>query len=186
MFSGFSHANKNLKIIIVGNGKVGHTLIDQLSKEGNNITVIEKDSSVIADLDSQFDVITIKGNGASYNTLKEAGVEDADLVIAVTGSDELNLLCYTIAKQFSKCAAIARVRTPDYSQEVAYLRDKLGLAMIINPELESAREMARILYLPTALQVNTFAHGQAEMIKFKIPEGNTLDRTTIADRRAHV
>lgn len=182
MFSGFSHSNsKSLKIIIVGNGKVGHTLVEQLSKEGNNITVIEKDASVIADLDSQYDIITIKGNGASYNTLKEAGVEEADLVIAVTGSDELNLLCCTIAKQFSKCAAIARVRTPDYSQETAYLRDKLGLAMIINPELESAREMARILYLPTALQVNTFAHGQAEMIKFKIPEGNVLDNTTIAE-----
>ena len=169
MFSGFSHANsKSLKIIIVGNGKVGHTLVEQLSKEGNNITVIEKDVSVIADLDSQYDIITIKGNGASYNTLREAGVEEADLVIAVTGSDELNLLCCTIAKQFSKCAAIARVRTPDYSQETAYLRDKLGLAMIINPELESAREMARILYLPTALQVNTFAHGQAEKISYKI------------------
>ena len=169
MFSGFTHtSSKSLKIIIVGNGKVGHTLTEQLSKEGNNITVIEKDAAVIADLDSQFDIITIKGNGASYNTLKEAGVEDADLVIAVTGSDELNLLCCTIAKQFSKCAAIARVRTPEYSQEVGYLRDKLGLAMIINPELESAKEMARILYLPTALQVNTFAHGQAEMIKFKI------------------
>ena len=187
MFSGFSHtSNKSLKIIIVGNGKVGHTLVEQLSKEGNNITVIEKDASVIADLDSQFDIITIKGNGASYNTLQEAGVEDADLVIAVTGSDELNILCCTIAKQFSKCAAIARVRTPDYSREVGYLRDKLGLAMIINPELESAREMARILYLPSALQVNTFAHGQAEMIKFKIPEGNILDQMTIANLGKHV
>ncbi len=182
MFSGFSHVNsKNLKIIIVGNGKVGHTLVEQLSKEGNSITVIEKDASVIADIDAQYDIITIRGNGASYNTLKEAGVEEADLLIAVTGSDELNLLCCTLAKQFSKCAAIARVRTPDYSQETAYLRDKLSLAMIINPELESAREMARILYLPTALQVNTFAHGQAEMIKLKIPVGNILDNTTIAD-----
>jgi len=182
MFSNLLHnVSKSLKIIIVGNGKVGHALVEQLSKEGNNITVIEKDASVVADLDSQFDVITITGNGASYNTLKEAGVENADLVIAVTGSDELNLLCCTIAKQFSSCAAIARVRTPDYSQEVGYLRDKLGLAMIINPELESAREMARILYLPSALQVNTFAHGQAEMIKFKIPSGNTLDNMTIAD-----
>ncbi|MBO4688898.1 MAG: Trk system potassium transporter TrkA [Clostridiales bacterium] len=187
MFSGFTHtSSKSLKIIIVGNGKVGHTLTEQLSKEGNNITVIEKDAAVIADLDSQFDIITIKGNGASYNTLKEAGVEDADLIIAVTGSDELNLLCCTIAKQFSKCAAIARVRTPEYSQEVGYLRDKLGLAMIINPELESAREMARILYLPTALQVNTFAHGQAEMIKFKIPEGNLLDQMTIANLGRHI
>ena len=182
MFSGFVHSNsKSLKIIIVGCGKVGHTLTERLSKEGNNITVIEKNPAVIADLDSQYDVITIKGNGASYNTLKEAGIADADLLIAVTGSDELNLLCCTIAKQFSKCAAIARVRTPEYSQEVGYLRDKLGLAMIINPELESAREMARILYLPSALQVNTFAHGQAEMIKIAIPEGNKIAGMTLAE-----
>ena len=187
MFSAFKHtSNKSLKIIIVGCGKVGHTLTEQLSKEGNNITVIEKNPTVVGDIDTQFDIITIHGNGASYSTLKEAGVEDADLFIAVTGSDELNLLCCTIAKQFSKCAAIARVRTPDYSREVGYLRDKLGLAMIINPELESAREMARILYLPTALQVNTFAHGQAEMIKFKIPEGNVLDDMTVANLGKHI
>ncbi len=187
MFSNLLHSDaKSLKIIIVGNGKVGRTLIEQLSKEGNNITVIEKEQSLISDLDSQFDVIAIKGNGASYSTLQEAGIEDADLLIAVTGSDELNLLCCTIAKQFSKCAAIARVRTPDYSKEVNYLRDRLGLAMIINPELESAREMARILYLPSALQVNTFAHGQAEMIKFKIPEGNMLDQMTVANLGKHI
>ena len=92
MFSSLTQsANKSLKIIIVGNGKVGHALTEQLSKEGNNITVIEKDPSVIADLDSQFDVITIKGSGASYSTLKEAGVEDADLVIAVTGYDDIEM-----------------------------------------------------------------------------------------------
>ena len=167
MFSNLLHSDaKSLKIIIVGNGKVGRTLIEQLSKEGNNIT--EKEQSLISDLDSQFDVIAIKGNGASYSTLQEAGIEDADLLIAVTGSDELNLLCCTIAKQFSKCAAIARVRTPDYSKEVNYLRDRLGLAMIINPELESAREMARILYLPSALQVNT------------------LDQMTVANLGKHI
>ena len=78
-------------------------------------------------------------------------------------SDELNLLCCTVAKQVGDCAAIARVRTPDYSKEAGYLREKLGLAMIINPELEAAREAARILFLPSALEVNSFAHGQAEL-----------------------
>ena len=110
----------------------------------------------------------------------EASIEDADLIIAVTNSDELNLLCCTVAKRVGGCAAIARVRTPDYSTEVGYLREKLGLAMIINPELEAAKEAARILYLPTALEVNSFAHGQAELIKFKVPEGNMLDGMTIA------
>ena len=122
----------------------------------------------------------IVGNGASYSVQMEAGIEDADLIIAVTNSDELNLLCCTVAKRVGGCAAIARVRTPDYSTEVGYLREKLGLAMIINPELEAAKEAARILYLPTALEVNSFAHGQAELIKFKVPEGNMLDGMTIA------
>ena len=96
-------------------------------------------------------------------------------IISVTESDELNLLCCTVAKQVGDCAAIARVRTPDYSKEAGYLREKLGLAMIINPELEAAREAARILFLPSALEVNSFAHGQAELIKFAIPAGNILE-----------
>ena len=103
----------------------------------------------------------IVGNGASYSVQMEAGIENADLLIAVTESDKLNLLCCTVAKRVGDCAAIARVRTPDYSTEVGYLRDKLELAMIINPELEAANEVARILYLPTALDVNSFAHLQA-------------------------
>ena len=121
------------------------------------------------------------GNGASYNVQIDAGIEETDLLIAVTESDELNLLCCTVAKRVGNCAAIARVRTPDYSEEAAYLREKLGLAMIINPELEAAREVARLLYLPTALEVNTFAHEQAELIKFKVPKDNILIGQTIAN-----
>lgn len=120
------------------------------------------------------------GNGASYSTQMEAGIEETDLIIAVTDSDELNLLCCTVAKRVGKCAAIARVRTPDYSEETGYLREQLGLALIINPELEAAREVARILYLPTALEVNSFAHGQAELVKFKVPEGNLLNGLSLA------
>ena len=112
---------------------------------------------------------------------QDAGIENADLIIAVTESDELNLLCCTLAKRVAKCSAIARVRTPDYSKEIVYLREKLGLAMVINPELEASREASRILCLPTALEVNTFANGQAELIKYKIPEGNPLVGTTIAE-----
>ena len=110
----------------------------------------------------------------------DAVIEETDLIIAVTDSDELNLLCCTVAKRVGKCAAIARVRTPDYSEETGYLREQLGLALIINPELEAAREVARILYLPTALEVNSFAHGQAELVKFKVPEGNLLNGLSLA------
>ena len=127
-----------------------------------------------------YDIMGLVGNGASYSVQMEAGIENADLIIAVTASDELNLLCCTVAKQVGDCAAIARVRTPDYSKEAGYLREKLGLTMIINPELEASLETARILYLPTALEVNSFAHGQAEIVKFKIPEENLLDGMTIA------
>lgn len=169
-----------LNIIIVGCGKVGMTLIEQLSKEGHDITIIDKNAAKVQEMSNLYDIMGLVGNGASYSVQMEAGIENADLIIAVTASDELNLLCCTVAKQVGDCAAIARVRTPDYSKEAGYLREKLGLTMIINPELEASLETARILYLPTALEVNSFAHGQAEIVKFKIPEGNLLDGMTIA------
>jgi len=170
----------NLNIIIVGLGKVGGTLVEQLSKEGNDITVIDKNPTAVQAMSSAYDVMGIIGNGASYSIQTEAGIENCDLFIAVTESDELNLLCCTVAKRVSNCSAIARVRTPDYSKETEYLREKLGLTMIINPDLEAAKEVARILYLPTTLEVSSFAHGQAEMVKFKIPEGNILANLPIS------
>ena len=177
---GLSKKENGLKIIIVGCGKVGANLVDQLSKEGHDITVIDKKAEKIQDITNTYDVMGLVGNGASYSSQMEAGIEETDLIIAVTDSDELNLLCCTVAKRVGKCAAIARVRTPDYSEETGYLREQLGLALIINPELEAAREVARILYLPTALEVNSFAHGQAELVKFKVPEGNLLNGLSLA------
>lgn len=173
-------SKNGLNIIIVGCGKVGMTLIEQLSKEGHDITIIDKNAAKVQEMSNLYDIMGLVGNGASYSVQMEAGIENADLIIAVTASDELNLLCCTVAKQVGDCAAIARVRTPDYSKEAGYLREKLGLTMIINPELEASLETARILYLPTALEVNSFAHGQAEIVKFKIPEGNLLGGMTIA------
>ena len=164
-----------LRIFIVGGGKVGRTLVEQLSQEGHDITIIDRDAQKVQAIANRYDVMGVHGNGASYGLLQEAGIESADLLIAVTESDELNLLCCTLARQVGNCAAIARVRTPDYSREVGYLREKLGLAMIINPEMEAAAEAARILYLPTALEIDSFAHGQADLIKFKVPVGNVLD-----------
>ena len=186
MFRRKNEQPKGLKIIIVGCGKVGSTLVEQLVLEGHDITVIDNNITKIEELTNLYDIMGVEGNGASYSVQMEAGIENTDLLIAVTGSDELNLLCCTIAKQVGNCAAIARVRTPDYSKEIGYLREKLGLAMIINPELEAAREMARILYLPTALEVSSFAHGQAELIQFKIPEGNLLDGITLAQLSSRV
>lgn len=180
MFKKKAPAKQGLNIIIVGCGKVGLTLVEQLSKEGHDITIIDKNAQKVQEVSGMYDIMGLAGNGASYNVQMEAGIESADLIIAVTPSDELNLLCCTIAKQVGECAAIARVRTPDYSKEADYLREKLGLAMIINPELEAAKEASRILCLPTALEVTSFAHGQAELIKFKLPNGSHIHGNKIS------
>ena len=172
---------QGLKIIIVGAGNVGSTLVEQLAHEGHDITIIDIVARKIQAITDNYDVMGIIGNGASYSVLMEAGIEQADLMIAVTEADELNLLCCTVAKRVGRCAAIARVRMPDYSKEVQYLQEQLGLALVINPELETAKEAARILAMPTALEVMSFAHGQAEMIKLAIPEGNGLAGMTIAE-----
>ncbi len=172
---------QGLNIIIVGCGKVGAALTEQLIKEGHDITLIDKNAGRLQEIANYYDVMGIVGNGASYNIQLEAGIEKADLIIAVTSSDELNVLCCTIAKQAGDCAAIARICSPDYNQDAGYLREKLGLTMIINPDLEMARETARILFLPTALEVNSFAHGQAEMIKCQLPPDNILAGMSIAD-----
>lgn len=171
-----------LNIVIVGCGKVGHTLTEQLVAEGHDITIIDTNERVVRDAAEIFDVMGITGNGASMRTLEEAGIRQADLIIAVTGSDELNLLCCTIAKKFGgKLAAIARVRNPDYAEELSYLRNQLGLSMIINPELEAAREIARMLSRPQALAVSSFAKGHAELVRFKIPQDSVLCGKRIMD-----
>lgn len=180
MWKSKAPAKKGLRIIIVGCGKVGTTLVEQLTKEGHAITIIDQNAARVREIINLYDIMGLVGNGASYSVQMEAGIEDTDLIIAVTESDELNLLCCTVAKRVGDCAAIARVRTPDYSQEVEYLREKLGLALIINPEMEAAKEAARILYLPTALEAHSFAHGQAELIKFVIPANTILDGMSIA------
>jgi len=172
--------NDAFNIIIVGCGKVGHTLTEQLAREGHDITIIDTNEHVIRDIADVIDVMGVCGNGASLRVLEDAGLKDADLIIAVTGSDELNLLCCTVAKKIrGNISAIARVRNPDYSEELAYLRQQLGLSMIVNPEMEAAREIARLLANPQALEISSFAKGHAELVRFKIPEGNILDGKTL-------
>ncbi len=186
MFGLKSPVKQGLRILIVGCGKVGTTLIAQLSKEGHDITIIDKNPKKIQDVTNLYDVMGVCGNGASFSVQQEAGIEDTDLIIAVTESDELNLLCCTVAKKVTNCAAIARVRTPDYNKDIDFIREQLGLALIINPELEAAKEIARILYMPAALEVNPFTHSRAEIVKFKIPEGNILDQMKIWNIGKHI
>ena len=146
-----SSKTKVMNIVIVGCGKVGISLVDKLSREGNNITVVDKNPARVQMVTDTYDVIGVVGNGANFAVQTEAGVAESDIFISVTGSDELNLLCCIAAKRSSNCAAIARVRTPDYSEDLSYLKGKLGLTMIINPEKESSQEIVRILCLPQPL-----------------------------------
>lgn len=179
----FDKKNKDgLKIVIVGAGKVGSILVEQLVKEGHDITIVDKDSSRVEPLTNAFDAMGVVGNGATLSVLMEAGIDKADLIIAVTGSDELNLLCCIVARKAGgDCSAIARVRTPDYGKEVDYFCEKLGLAMIINPDFEAAKHIARSLSVPTASEVSSFAHGKVDLVRIAISEGNSLCGPTLAE-----
>ena len=181
MFGKRKEATQGLNIIIVGGGKVGVTLVEQLAQEGHDITIIDQNAKVVESITNTYDAMGVIGNGASYSTQIEAGIENADLFIAVTNSDELNLLCCTVAKRAGNLAAIARVRTPDYSKEVDYFIEKLGLAMIINPDFVSSRVIAKILTLPTALDVTSFSHGRVNLVRIELPEDNPLCNRTIAE-----
>lgn len=163
-----------MDIIIVGCGKVGRVLAAQLNEAGNNITVVDIRPERVTDLTNRYDIMGVTGNGATHTVLKEAGIDDADLMIAVTGSDERNLLCCLIAKKAGGCQTIARVRNPQYSADVPYLKEELGLAMVINPEYAAAEEIARVLQFPSAIKIDTFAKGKVELLKFKLPEDSPL------------
>ena len=174
-----------MKIIIVGCGKVGATLAEQLSNEGNDIVIVDKDAEKVQDISNACDIMGVVGSGSSHNVQLEAGIREANLLIAVTGSDELNLLCCLIAKKAGNgCQTIARVRNPEYSQEVRFIREELGMAMVINPEQAAASEMARILRFPSAIKIETFANGHIELLQFRIGANSVLNNMRIADMGA--
>ena len=170
-----------MRIIVVGCGNVGLTLTEQLSKEGHNITVIEEKSSVVQSAVNNLDVLGIVGNGASYSIMKDAGIDKADLMIAVTDSDELNLLCCLIAKKAGNCHTIARVRNPIYKKEINFIKEELGLSMVINPEEAAATEAGRLLKLPSATKIETFARGRAELVRLVIDENSRLKDLALKD-----
>ncbi len=170
-----------MRIIVVGLGKVGQALAAELSSENNDITVIDNKEKIVEDFSSQYDIMGVIGNGANYSTQMDADVEHADLLIAVTGSDELNLLCCLIAKKAGNCHTIARVRNPEYSAEIDYIKEELGLAMVINPEQIAAREISRILKYPSAIEVDGFAKSRAELLKFRVPADSVLVDQRIVD-----
>ena len=172
-----------MKIIIIGCGKVGSTLAEELCEEDQDheLVVIDKNPRKIQQLSESVDVMGYAGNGSSIQVLSEAGVEEADILIAVTGSDELNLLCCLIAKKVSRCHTIARVRNPVYNKEIHFIKKKLGISMIINPEFAAALEISRLLRFPSAIKLDTFSKGRVELLKFKLFPEFGLGGMTVAE-----
>lgn len=163
-----------MNIIIIGCGKVGLTLAEQLRQENHAITLVDLDQERLADAVNTMDVQGVYGNGTSLRTLTEAGIESTDLLIAVTDHDELNMLSCLIGRKAGKCQTIARVRNPIYYQEINYIKEDLGLAMVINPELAAAQDIFRLLQIPAALDVDTFDKGKVNMIRFKVTGDSPL------------
>lgn len=170
-------------IIIVGLGKLGSTLTKQLSTEGHDIVVVDPDNSVVSSTVDTYDVMGICGNGATYEVLKEAGAAKAKLIIAATGSDELNILCCLFAKHIGTENTIARVRNPDYAGQSQFLRNDLGISMTVNPEYETANEISRIIRFPSAANLDSFAGGRVEIARVRIHSDNPLCDMPIHEMR---
>lgn len=170
-----------MNIIIAGCGKVGRALAEQLSREKHDITVIDRKPEAIQQITNIADVRGVVGNGASFEIQMDAGIDTADLMIAVTDADEVNLLCCLIAKKAGGCQTIARVRNPVYHHEIHHIKDELGLSMVINPEWAAAMEMARLLRFPSAIDIDTFANGRIELLRFQLEEQNPLCDNKIKD-----
>lgn len=173
-----------MKIIIVGCGKVGYTLVEQLNKENHDIVVVDTNEDKVKTITEELDALGIIGNGISFQTLKEAGIDHADLLIAVTGSDEQNLLCCVLARKVGSCKTIARVRNPIYNNETEFLREQLGLAMFINPEQACASEIARIFQFPSAVKIDTFSKGKIEIMHFKVTAECILNNYSLINIRS--
>lgn len=170
-----------MKIILVGGGKVGTALARQLSEEDHNVTIVDTNKARVEHLTESYDVLGIVGNGSSITTLAEAGIEDADVFIAVTGSDELNLLCCMFAKKAGHCHTIARVRNPSYSHELEFIKKQTGISAIVNPEMAAAMEISHLLRFPGASKIDTFADGRVRLIKCALTEAQGMDGMAIRD-----
>ena len=164
-----------MKIIVLGAGKVGKTLIKHMSNEDHDIIVVDQNAMKVEEVVNQYDVIGVVGNGGSYDILMEAGAEDANLIICVTASDELNILAGLVAKKMGTRHTIARVRNPDYSSQRDFMRNQLGFSMIVNPELEAASEIRRVLSFPSAVKVDTFSRGKVELAEFFVEDHSRLN-----------
>lgn len=176
-----------MNIIIAGDGKVGSMLTHQLTGEGHNVTVIDSNAAILAASVERNDVIGIHGNCASMETLQEAGVKSAELLIAATNADEINLLCCTTAHALNpKLHTIARIRNPEYTEQIYRMRNIFGLSMVINPENQAAAEIEGLLKYPGFLRRDTFAKGKTEIVEIRVDEGSKLCNIRLMDLRSIV
>ena len=166
---------KNMKIVIAGAGVVGESLCSELSAEGNDVILIEKEEKILNKLVETYDITGLVGNGASYETLLEAGTDTADIFIAATESDELNIISSIIAKKLGTKFTIARVRNPEYSSNMQFVREGLGISLMINPEQETAKSIANKLMFPVALSVENFFGQRAGFISIRVQKDNFLN-----------
>lgn len=177
-----------MNIVVVGAGKVGITVAKKLSLEGHDIVVIDENREVLDRAANEMDAICIEGNGADYRVQRDAGVADADVLIAATAHDEVNMLCCLIAHKVGAYRTIARVRDPINSAQLNFLREELGLSMAVNPDLAAAEEISRILRIPSALNVETFAKGKVELVGIRLGQDNPLCGLSLMDfhRKFHI
>lgn len=175
-----------MNILIAGCGQVGRSLAEQLYREGHEVTVMDTDYSVVEAATAASDVIGFQGDCTSLSAQMEAGIQDMDILIAATNQDEKNMLACLIAKKAGNCQTIARVRDPQYLDEIFFLREELGLSMSINPERVAADDLVRLIQIPSALEVDTFAKGKVSLIRLVIPEGSVLDGLYLKDYSSKV
>ena len=164
-----------MKIVIAGAGVVGESLCSELSAEGNDVILIEKEEKILNKIVENYDITGLVGNGASYETLLEAGTDTADIFIAATESDELNIISSIVAKKIGTKFTIARVRNPEYSSNMQFVRKELGISFMINPEQETAKSIANKLMFPVALSVENFFGQRAGFISIRVQKDNFLN-----------
>ena len=164
-----------MKIVIAGAGVVGESLCSELSAEGNDVILIEKEEKILNKIVENYDITGLVGNGASYETLLEAGTDTADIFIAATESDELNIISSIVAKKIGTKFTIARVRNPEYSSNMQFVREGLGISLMINPEQETAKSIANKLMFPVALSVENFFGQRAGFISIRVQKDNFLN-----------
>ena len=170
-----------MKIIVVGDGKVGFAIAKQLNQEGHDITVVENKANVLSSTMNQLDIVGVQGNGASLDTLLEARVPSSDLLIAATSTDEVNIICCLLAKKLGARNTIARIRNPEYNNTVRLIKDELGLSMSINPEQAAAREILRAIRFSNSIKVSSFAKGRIELAEIKVKENSPLINMRVVD-----